>query len=148
MKYKYDPETGVITGRAGKVMTATTRQGYVSLRGNITAHRWIFEYMTGEPVPDDLQVDHINHDKSDNRWSNLRLVTQAENAKNRSLNSNNKSGVSGVNWYKYTNRWQSHIKVDGKRVHLGYFTEFSEAVNARKNAEVLYGYHENHGKVA
>ncbi len=146
MERKYDPVTGIITGKYGKPITAKTKQGYINFRGNKNAHRWIFEVM-GVPIPEGMQVDHINHIKDDNRWCNLRLVTASENAKNRTINSNNKSGVAGVNWYKITNRWQAHIKHLGKRIHLGYFKVFSEAVNARKNAEVLYGFHANHGKV-
>ena len=58
----------------------------------------------------------------------------------------NTSGQTGVVWHKRDKKWQVNIRVSGKKVHLGYFIEFHEAVNARKNSEILYGFHENHGK--
>ena len=52
----------------------------------------------------------------------------------------------GVTWCKKMERWKSTIKIDGKSIHLGYHLNFGNAVDARKNAEVLYGFHKNHGK--
>jgi len=109
-------------------------------------HRLIWIMKHGD-IPKDIEVDHINHDRCDNRIENLRLVTRRENNKNRSLSKTaNTSGVVGVHWITRLKRWGSQIKVDGQSVWLGSFVEFSDAVNARKNAEVLYGFHENHGK--
>jgi hypothetical protein len=95
-------------------------------------------------IPD--EVDHINHNRTDNRWNNLRAVTSKSNSRNQSKSIKNKSGVTGVHWDNLRNRWIAQIHIDYKTVHLGTFVEFHEAVNARKNAEVLYGFHENHGK--
>ncbi len=58
----------------------------------------------------------------------------------------NTSGVTGVTWDKSNNRWIAQIVIDGRHKKLGRFTDFSKAVDARKNAEVLYGFHKNHGK--
>lgn len=149
---KYDSNTGIFTRlkntsncKKGDTAGCERKDGYIVInikgklyRGHILA--WIYVY--GE-VPM-LHIDHINHNRSDNRIENLRLVTRSDNQKNRSLSKNNKSGVNGVGFYK--NRWHARIKVDKKQIHLGTFTEFHEAVNARKNAEVLYGFHKNHGK--
>ncbi len=147
MEYKYDPLSGYITG--------LTSNGWFSDKGYVKfkvdgkdefAHKLAFIAM-GVPVPEGMQVDHINHDRADNRWINLRLVTCSENMKNKSKYKNNVSGVPGVRWADYANRWRAVITIDRKQISLGTFVEFSEAVNARKNAEVLYGFHANHGKV-
>src|SRR4051794_35927015 len=55
--------------------------------------------------PNNLVVDHINRDPSDNRRENLRCVTRRQNTLNRRLNSNNKSGYKGVSWNKGYSRW-------------------------------------------
>jgi len=100
----------------------------------------------GVTIPEGYFVDHINHIRDDNRWENLRLVSASGNSRNRGMSSRNTSGVTGVTWSRSKSRWVAQIKVDKENKTLGVFTDFSEAVNARKNAEVLYGFHENHGK--
>lgn len=92
-----------------------------------------------------LSIDHINGDRTDNRISNLREVTQAENNRNTCIKSNNKSGVTGVVLFR-GKTWQAFINHDYKRIHLGSFRDFDAAVKARKDAEVRYGYHPNHGR--
>jgi len=64
-------------------------------------------------------VDHINHDKSDNRVENLRVVSQRENLSNRK----NKytSEYTGVSWCKSCNKWVSSIGINGKKKTLGRF---------------------------
>ena len=131
----------------GELAGSDIGNGYIGIQINkkrYLAHRLAWLYMTGT-FPEKC-IDHINHITDDNRWENLREVTVIENQQNASKRVDNKSGVTGVIWSKRDNRWTAQITVDKKRVHLGSFVEFSEAVNARKNAEVLYGFHENHGK--
>ena len=96
----------------------------------------------------DGQIDHINHDRSDNRITNLRVVTNQENHKNMSHRCDNTSGVVGVYWYKRTKKWKAEIRVSGRCIHLGYFKDFDKAVTARKEAERRYDFHENHGAEA
>ena len=100
-------------------------------------------YVTGK-FPKN-EIDHINHIKDDNRWDNLRDVAHSTNGKNQSMQVSNTSGVRGVYWYKNNQRWVANITVDGEKIHLGSYVQHHEAVNARKNAEVLYGFHTNHG---
>lgn len=119
--------------------------GYINImvdKKPYPAHRlaWLYMYRT---LPD--QIDHINHIRSDNRLNNLRSANSSINGKNQSKSINNTSGVTGVSWYTKSKRWVSKIMVDGERIYLGSFVNFHEAVNARKNAEALYGFHENHG---
>ncbi len=91
-------------------------------------------------------IDHINGDRGDNRISNLRVVTSTENNRNKAINKNNTSGVTGVTWSKSRRKWiaQIHIGKIGKA--LGGFDRVEDAIAARKNAETRYGFHENHGR--
>ena len=107
-------------------------------------HRLAWLYVYGY-LP--VRLDHIDGNKLNNSISNLREVSSSENSKNLKRAKNNTSGVTGVGWHKARSMWRAYIIVGGKQVHLGNFVEYSEAVNARKNAEVLYGFHENHGRI-
>ena len=85
----YDPEEGVLTwkvsrGRVAKGQRAGAahNQGYRQVRvagENFLEHRVIWKMQTGEWPPEDKVIDHINGDKADNRWANLRLLSQARN---------------------------------------------------------------------
>lgn len=154
----YDTETGifkwVVTARRGFVGKTAgcfcTKDGYVRIRINgklELAHRlaWNMTY-PGNPVGPDEQIDHINHDRTDNRIVNLRKASNTENSRNASIGSNNTSGAVGVWFEKRRNKWAVEIKVDRRKIHIGQFENFDEAVAARKAAEVEYGFHENHGK--
>lgn len=83
-------------------------------------------------------VDHINGDVTDNRKSNLRITNKYRNAQNRKIPSNNTSGVKGVNFNKGMGKWVARIGYFGKRIHLGAFDNFEDAVKARKEAEKKY----------
>lgn len=87
---------------------------------------------------DDLVIDHINHNRLDNRMHNLRICTQQQNSINKSKQSNNKSGMTGVCWCKDKNRWKTRIQTNGKIKHLGYYKTKEEAIEARKQAEIEY----------
>lgn len=105
------------------------------------AHRLVWMFHHGS-FPD-KQIDHINHNRTDNRLENLRLATNHTNMKNKSLYVTNTSGYSGVS--KHGDNWKSRIGVEGTKVLLGVFKTFEEAVAARKAAEKLLQYHKNHG---
>ena len=77
-----------------------------------------------------VQVDHINHDKFDNRKQNLRVVSPQQNAYNKNVYKNNESGYTGVHLYKPTGKYMAYIKADGKRKHLGYYKPVEEAYTA------------------
>lgn len=87
-----------------------------------------------------MVVDHINGDTYDNRRYNLRICDQEDNHKNRREQINNTSGHRGVIWFYYRdiNKWFSYIYINKKRISLGYFSEYEEAVNSRKRAEIKY----------
>ena len=82
--------------------------------------------------------DHINRRRYDNRRENLRTATQSENGKNRSLQKNNTSGITGVGWMKQMSKWRSRITVENQQIMLGCFDNKEDAIKARLNAEVKY----------
>jgi len=90
-------------------------------------------------------IDHIDHDCSNDRLSNLREADQLINLKNQSIRVNNCSGVVGVSWHKSRNKWRARIVANGEDIHLGLFESLGEAENCRKIAEKEYGFHANHG---
>ena len=114
-------------------------RGYViRSRDNMPMHRVV---MGVENIPyNNLRVDHIKGQgtTADNRKENLRIASAVENAQNHTLSKNNTSGVSGVSWSKSHNAWLSRIGVNNKRIHLGYYDNFDEAVAARQRAEEEY----------
>lgn len=107
------------------------------------AHGLIWLYVHGEwpsgPIDHEFGVHAGDHVEK------LRIASQSENMKNQKLHSVNTSGFNGVNWQK--NRWRSRIKADGKCIHLGFFKDKADAIKARIEANVKYGFHENHGRI-
>ena len=100
--------------------------------GNIKIHNYIMNPEEG------YIVDHINGNGLDNRRENLRIVTQQQNAFNRAIQTNNTSGHKGVSLVKRNNKWLARIGFNGKRIVLGTFDSYEEAVEARKIAEIKY----------
>ena len=88
--------------------------------------------------PESKYVDHIEHKNNDNRKSQLRPCTSQQNNMNKSLQSNNASGITGVTWNKYRNKWIAQMILNGKHLSFGYFDRFEDAVKARKDAEEKY----------
>lgn len=156
--FEYDPETGVLTWKfrpdvpkEWNTRFADKEAGYINNSGYrlvridgamYLAHRIIWCLVTGE-FPE--QIDHIYHDRQNNRWSNLRDVTAQENNKNRTMQSNNDSGFTGVCWDKHARKWKAYIRVDGKQNNLGMFSTKVLAILARKQANIDYDFHTNHG---
>lgn len=148
----YDEDSGNFTwlkGHArasvGMVAGYLLQTGYVFISVDTQrylAHRLAFFYMSGRWPKD--QIDHINHQRNDNAWVNLREATNRDNQRNRTKSPFNTSGVTGV--YKHKEIWRARIQVDGETKNLGTFREFQDAVIARKKAEQQYGFHPNHGK--
>lgn len=116
------------------------RQGGIFARAHY-AHRVIWLIQTGDwPKAD---IDHINGDRSDNRWANLRDASRTENAKNAFRKSSNTSGVNGV--YRRKGKWRAQIRVDGRSTYLGDFDSLDDAAAARAAADVKYGFTGRHG---
>lgn len=119
--------------KIGNVAGSKTNHGYISIRVNKHrqyAHRLAWLYVYGK-IP--KQLDHINRNGTDNRISNLRECTQAENMKNVPKLSTNKSGYKGVSWAKNNRKWVVYARHKGKKVNLGYYECIKEAANVYKN---------------
>lgn len=152
--FKYDPSTGILTrikvrNRHGDYSVCnevgTECHGYllVTLKGKKTfVHRIAFLFMTGKLPNEGLFVDHINGNRQDNRWENLRLTTRSQNQMNITATpSNNTSGHKGVhkiNRPKTKYSWFARIKSNRQTIHLGVFETFDQALVARKQAEEKY----------
>lgn len=82
--------------------------------------------------------DHINRIRLNNLSENLRIATRGENAINKNICSNNKTGKTGVYWRKDRNKYYATISIDGNKKHLGCFTNIEDAISARQQVEVKY----------
>ena len=132
---------------AGKEALSAISRGYKhgTVMGVwIKAHRAAWALHTGSMPKGD--IDHINGHCSDNRISNLRLVSHKENMKNQRIRSDNSSGMIGVYWNKTKGKWYSAITINGQKKHLGYFDDKAKATDARRDAESKYNFHQNHGR--
>lgn len=106
---------------------------YITIRGvQYLAHRLAWLYVYG--VWPERQVDHINGVKSDNRISNLRQATAAQNQHNRKSQRNNTSGVKGVSFHKFSRKWWAGFNCDGEKIDLGYFDSKEDAAIAVREA--------------
>lgn len=130
---------------AGRVAGSIGALGYLHLSvfdHKLYGHRVAWALACGD-WPDG-EIDHINGDRSDNRFGNLRCVSHETNLRNMRLNPRSSSGCVGV--YLHENgRFRAIIGGKGHRRNLGYFDTLEEAANARKAAERRMGYHCNHG---
>jgi hypothetical protein len=138
----YDSNTGVFTrlkksgkGAVGARMDGDKGDGYrrVRLLGQrYSAHRLAWFYVHGEWPKG--EIDHINHDPSDNRMSNLRDCTKSTNQQNRiRANRNSKTGYMGV--FKNKNRFGSRIYLGKEDLFLGNFATAEQAHDAYVNAK-------------
>ena len=146
--FHYNPATGELTRKStNRLVGSPDKEGYLRIifkKREYRVHRLAFLYMKGAFPPD--EVDHINHIRSDNRWSNLRHATRKENCRNLSRSSLNTSGISGVHWYTSKQIWIARIKVNYERIYLGCSKSLLDAAALRKSAEIKYGFHPNHGR--
>lgn len=130
---------------AGKPTGYLRKDGYLEIRIHnklILAHRlaWL---MVHEEWPGE-QIDHINHNRQDNRICNLRSVSHRENGMNTSLSASNTSGYCGVGFDKRKRRWRAYAGIHGKYIHLGYFDTAESAALARSRFN-SGKFHKNHG---
>lgn len=162
-RLRYEPETGKLFWREALDKPAywNTRfagtmagnldpsHGYYCVTINKVKHRMhrVILAMVNNCWPTQ-HIDHIDGDRSNNRRDNLREVSQKENHYNQAIPKSNKSGVIGVCWHKRRARWRADIKVDGVSRTIGYFSSINEAAAARKEAEVMFGFHKNHGRAS
>jgi hypothetical protein len=146
--YRYDEETGILykvgrsryIGSAHKKTSNDDAKEYLRtmfMGKFVYVHRMIWVYMTGEQ-PD--VIDHIDGNSLNNKWCNLRNVTQAVNMKNQKIHVTNTSGSSGVTYRKDSDKWRARIMVNGTMKNLGTFKDKQAAIDARREAEINYEY--------
>jgi hypothetical protein len=145
----YDLETGLFTRLrrlSNNAKEGTTTAGCINkhigyrvfnICGRVHyAHRLAWLYMIGEwPA---LAIDHVNGDKSDNRFCNLRLSTNQQNLWNRDKLATNTSGHRGVAKSNAGKPWRAFVTVNKRYVSLGQFDTFEAAVAARLDGERRY----------
>lgn len=156
----YDRETGVFTwradaGRGGRIAAGSIAGGVSGSGGYIliwidgkkrSAHRLAWLYVTGNwPTK---WLDHRNAVRTDNRFSNLREATPAQNNQNiQARRSDCSSGVRGVTWVADRKKWRAVIVVAGRQRHLGHFDSITEATAARAAAKsVAHPFSNPHGE--
>ncbi len=119
------------------------KYNWSSTRGYVVSHnrkerRRLHRIVTA--CDDGMVVDHINHNPLDNRLSNLRVCTHAENMKNMVKPRDNKSGYKGVFWDNRKNRWHVKLQHDNTPIFIGYFTDKILAAQAYdERASELFG---------
>lgn len=142
--FNYDPETGIfirLIATSNRVTKGTNvgrnnGNGYLRMTidgHTIYAHRLAWFYVYG--VWPEHEIDHIDGNGFNNRISNLRVSTHAENSQNLSLRKTNKSGAMGVSWLKSYQKWEAYIWLNYKKRNLGYFNKLQDARNAYLKAK-------------
>lgn len=140
----YDPATGVFTrkirlaqrhkvgDRADFLITGGNNEGYCRVSFDskrYLAHRVAWLYVYGKWP--ELDIDHINGDKVDNRLENLRDVDRSTNLQNqRRARKDNKSGLLGVTTFIPSKKWRASVHMNGKRIHVGLYDSPEEAHQA------------------
>lgn len=132
----YNPLEGTFTWikkpsrnvKMGASAGTVKQDGYlhITFRGKVArGHRVAFYFMTGESPK---SIDHINRNKADNRWENLRTSTQSQQLYNTGIRSDNTSGVRGVSWHKASNKWMVRVGDD----YLGLYEDLESAKKVHK----------------
>lgn len=155
---RYEPETGKLFWRereqdwflskracaswnsryAGKeALNTVNTHGYLQgtlLTEKVQAHRVAWAIQCGAFAV--CCIDHIDGNRANNKWGNLREATYEQNNQNRKTSSRSKSGTKGVTWNPARKMWQARIGAGGRRMFLGLFSEKSDAARAYHDASV------------
>lgn len=171
----YDSDTGIFTWRyrpidlfnsvdkienvskmwntrfANKIAGNITRKGYRRIQIKINGigksyleHVLAWFYVTGE-YPDN-EIDHIDHNGTNNSFNNLRIVSHNENGKNQSMSKNNTSGHNGICWHEQSGKWLARVKYNNKYVLQKTFININDAILERDKILKIYRFHKNHGR--
>lgn len=144
----YDKDTGIFTWtgkrkgtKCGKIAGTISSDNYIQIQisGKIyRSHRLAWFYIYGR-WPNGI-IDHIDRDTLNSAIGNLREASPSENQRNRGINKNSTTGIKGVSLNSKTGKYESYIKISGKKKHLGLFSSVEEAHAAQVKAEAeIYG---------
>ena len=156
----YDPVTGFFTWNVhqGGHIVKGTRAGYINAEGyevltykgcKFKAHR-LAMIKQGHSLSVKEVVDHIDHNKTNNAYNNLRVVSRAENSKNIRATRKSLTGHQGIWLNPKTQQYHAYIEltVDGKKTRpwQKIFKDIRDARSERAQALLDLGFHPNHGK--
>ena len=148
----YDEITGLFTRKTatGKIINAgcEDKNGYVKIwiKGkSYLAHRiaWAIYYNDEPPKV----IDHQDHNKHNNKISNLIGGSHRDNLCNQKLSINSTTGHNGISFRKDRKKYTAYIHIHGKKHNLGVFDDLNSAILARDKANKEYSFHENHGEM-
>jgi hypothetical protein len=147
--FTYDPKTGELRNKIdrpsasgegakkGELAGSYNNYGYLTVWINgkhYQAHQIIWLMMTGEWP--ERGIDHMNREKADNPWNNLRLATHSQQGRN-NLRVDNTSGTTGVYWSNTYRRWIVQGNVDGKNQRYGSYRTKEEAVQVKEELDFI-----------
>jgi hypothetical protein len=137
-KYVYYEDGKVFSKYSKRFIGSVNVHGYLMMGQNQYIHRVIYEKFHSMKIPEDMVINHIDHNKSNNHIDNLELVTQQQNTQDKVLSSLNTSGIRGVRWDERDCRWTASIRFNEKLERLGNFRCIFDANDAYiKKAEEL-----------
>lgn len=87
--------------------------------------------LRGIKIPEGMIVDHIDGNSENNSSSNLRIVEQKMNCRNRIQHINNTSGHNGITWNKASDSYLVRLTIKGTRQYLGQRKSLTEALKLR-----------------
>jgi len=133
-------EDGYLVKRSGKYsgkkVGFLTSQGYLAvnyekLKKRFLAHRLIYIWHNGV-IPTNMDIDHIDGDKTNNKIDNLRLATRSENQLNR-------TNPKGYSYRKSQNKYHARVTVDGKMEYLGQYKKPEDAHKVYMEYKIKHG---------
>lgn len=100
---------------------------------------WVFH---NGPIPEGLEIDHVDRNRLNNDVANLRIVTSCDNNRNRSIKG--ASRFRGIHWHKQNQQWRVWVRVNGPQLHIGYSRSEVTAA-ALYDAAMNYAFGPDHG---
>ena len=141
----YNPETGDFLwirdkarSKKGSQVGWMCGEGYRRTKFNgktIFLHRLAWECVNGIALGE-MEIDHIDGNRSNNKISNLRPATKSQNMHNSKIRKNNNSGVKGVNWCKDHGKYHAQLMINSRKINVGYFHDLEDAKHAVMQARM------------